>query len=138
MSRFTQDLRVIPRTAWIIAWFVYLCFTVPMFFFVLPTDPEIGTWPRWGQALFVYGFFLLGVVYVALIGYVYGDAKRRQMRYDVDAAGDLHSQRDRDYAVLHSLRPSVEAVPQLRECRKGTSLLSALWYFATANVLEVR
>lgn len=83
MSRFTKEVRVIPRTAWVVAWFIYVCFTVPMFFFVLPTDPDIGKWPRWGQALFVYGFFLLGVAYIALIGYVYGDAKRRQMRYEM-------------------------------------------------------
>lgn len=81
MSRFTMELRVIPKATWIVAWFIYLCFTVPLFFFVLPSDPEIGKWPRWGQALFVYGIFLFVVVYVALVGYVYGDAKRRRMRY---------------------------------------------------------
>jgi len=81
MSRFRKELRVIPRAAWVVAWFLYACFTVPMFFFVVPTDPDIGKWPRWGQALFIYGIFLIVVAYVALIGYVYGDAKRRQMRY---------------------------------------------------------
>src|SRR5215831_16663734 len=81
MSRFTKELRVIPKAAWIVAWFAYLCMVVPLFFFVAPTDPEIGKWPRWGQALVVYGSFLLVVALVALIGYVYGDAKRRQMRY---------------------------------------------------------
>ncbi|MFY9910481.1 MAG: zinc ribbon domain-containing protein [Candidatus Sulfotelmatobacter sp.] len=88
MSRFTKELRVIPKAAWIVAWFAYLCFTVPLFFFVAPTDlgkfvapTEIVKWPRWGQALFIYGIFLLTVALVALIGYVYGDAKRRQMPY---------------------------------------------------------
>src|SRR5260370_39702236 len=81
MSCFTKELRVIPKAAWIVAWFAYLCFTVLLFFFVAPTDPEVGKWPRWGQALFVYGISLLVVALVALIGYVYGDAKRRQMRY---------------------------------------------------------
>lgn len=81
MSRFIKELRVIPIAAWIVGWVIYLCFTLPMFFFVVPTDPDIGKWPRWGQALFVYGIFLFVVVWVALIGYVYGDAKRRQMRY---------------------------------------------------------
>ena len=37
--------------------------------------------PFWTQALLIYGFLLLLVAWVALIGYVYGDAKRRQMRY---------------------------------------------------------
>ena len=81
MSRFTKELRVIPKAAWIVAWFAYLCVTVPLFLFVAPTDPEMGKWPRWGQALLIYGFLLLQVAWVALIGYIYGDAKRRQMRY---------------------------------------------------------
>ena len=81
MSRFTRELRVIPKAAWIVGWFAYACFTVPLFFFVAPTDPEMGKWPRWGQALLIYGIFLLLVAVVALIGYIYGDAKRRQMRY---------------------------------------------------------
>ena len=84
MSRFTKELRVIPKAAWIVAWFAYLCFTVPLFFFVAPTDPEIGKWPRWGQALFVYGIFLLVVALVALIGYVYGDAS-----YTKSLCGDV-------------------------------------------------
>ncbi len=81
MSRFTKELRVIPKPAWIIAWLAYPCFAVPLFFFVAPTDPEVGKWPHWGQALLVYGVFLLVVPLIALVGYVYGDAKRRQMRY---------------------------------------------------------
>jgi hypothetical protein len=81
MSRFKKELRVIPKAAWIVGWLIYACFTVPLFFFVVPTDLEVGKWPRWGQALFVYGIFLFLVAWVALIGYVYGDAKRRQMRY---------------------------------------------------------
>ena len=81
MSRFTQELRVIPKAAWIIAWLAYLCLTVPVLVFVAPTDPEVGKWPRWGQALISFGPFLFLVAWVALIGYIYGDAKRRQMRY---------------------------------------------------------
>ena len=81
MSRFMKELRVIPMAAWIVAWLAYACFTTPLFFIVAPTDPEVGKWPRWGQALFVYGIFLFVVALVALLGYVYGDAKRRKMRY---------------------------------------------------------
>lgn len=81
MSRFIKELRVIPRAAWVVAWVVYVCITVPFFFFVLPNDADIGTWPRWGQALFDFGIWLFVVVMIALIGYVYGDAKRRHLRY---------------------------------------------------------
>ncbi len=81
MSRFTKELRVIPKPAWITAWFAYLCVSVPLFFFVAPTDPAMRKLPRWEQALLIYGFSLLLVAWVALIGYIYSDAKRRQMRY---------------------------------------------------------
>jgi hypothetical protein len=81
MSRFTKELGVIPKAAWIVAWLVNLCFTLPLFILDAPTDRVVGNWPRWGQALCVCAMFLFVVVWVALIGYVYGDAKRRQMRY---------------------------------------------------------
>lgn len=81
MSRFTKELRVIPTAAWIVAGFVNLCFTLPLFLLTAPTDRVVGKWPRWGQALLVCAMFLFVVALVALIGYVYGDAKRRQMRY---------------------------------------------------------
>ena len=57
---------------------------------------------------------------------------------NVDAAGDLHSECDRDDLVLHSPRSSAEAVPGLRACRKGKVLiLSALRHFAAATVPEM-
>lgn len=81
MSRFTRELRIIPTVAWIVAWVVYACATTAMFFHVAFHDPQTAHWPLWGKVLFVYGFFLVLVAYIALVGYVYGDAKRRQMRY---------------------------------------------------------
>ena len=81
MSRFTKELKVIPRAAWIVAVVLYLAATTPLFFYVLPNDPEIGKWPLLGRAAIAYGFMLVLFVFPLLIGYVYGDAKRRQMRY---------------------------------------------------------
>ncbi len=81
MSRFTQELKVIPRTAWIIGAAIYLAITTPIFLFAIPNDPTLGKWPRLGQALFVYGLMSLVIPLIALWGYVYGDAKRRGMRY---------------------------------------------------------
>ncbi|MGH9684567.1 MAG: zinc ribbon domain-containing protein [Candidatus Acidiferrales bacterium] len=81
MSRFGDGLRVIPRTAWFFAVAVYLVFATLLFEFAIPTDPEMGKWPRWGQFLFVYGLFLLLAGFILLVGYVYADAKRRGMRY---------------------------------------------------------
>ena len=120
MSRFTKELRVIPEAAWIFAWFAYSCLTVWLFFFVAPTDPEMGKWPRWGQALLIYGFLLLQVAWVALIGYIYGDAKRRQMRYVMWMLLAIFIPHAiRMIFVLHSPRPAAENVSRLRACRKG-------------------
>jgi hypothetical protein len=80
MSRLAKELRIIPAPAWIVALLAYASVTTPLFFYVFPHDPDVGQWPRWGQALFVYGIFLLLVAFIALLGYVYADAKRRQMR----------------------------------------------------------
>jgi RNA polymerase subunit RPABC4/transcription elongation factor Spt4 len=81
MSRFTQELRVVPRTAWIIGILLYLVMATPLFVFVVRNDPELGKWPLWGQLLFAYGMFFFVVPVIAFYGYVYGDAKRRGMRY---------------------------------------------------------
>jgi RNA polymerase subunit RPABC4/transcription elongation factor Spt4 len=81
MSRFTEELRVVPRAAWVIGALIYLATTTPLFLFAIPGDPQLGKWPRWGQALFVYGLMALIIPFIGLIGYVYGDAKRRRMRY---------------------------------------------------------
>jgi hypothetical protein len=81
MSRFTKELRIIPTPAWVVAWLVYFACATPLFFIAIPSDPDLGKWPWWGQALFCFGMMLIVVAYIALIGYVYADAKRRQMRY---------------------------------------------------------
>jgi Double zinc ribbon len=80
MSRLTRELRVIPAAAWIIGLLLYAGIATGIFVYELPRDPEMGQWSRGGQALFAYGIFLFLVAFVALIGYVYGDAKRRGMR----------------------------------------------------------
>jgi hypothetical protein len=81
MSRFTENLRVIPRTAWVIAIVAYLVFANLAFFLLVPTDPEMMRWPREAQWAFSYGVFWVIGLFVLLIGFVYGDAKRRGMRY---------------------------------------------------------
>lgn len=81
MSRFTKELRIIPAAAWIVGALIYIGFTTPLFLVAVPSDRDMNQWPRWCQALFVYGIFIFVIALVALIGYVYADAKRRQMRY---------------------------------------------------------
>lgn len=81
MSRFTKELKVVPWGAWITGALLWIGFATALFIFAVPSDPDLGRWPRWGQALFAYGMMSVIIAYVAMIGYVYGDAKRRGMRY---------------------------------------------------------
>ena len=82
MSRFSEELKVIPKTARIIAGFAYVAavvFWILMFMF--SHDRGMQSLPEAGKIAVV---LLPGVVlacYVLLIGYVNGDARRRGMRY---------------------------------------------------------
>jgi len=82
MSRFREELRVIPRAAWVVAGILYVAF-ICLFvgLYVFANGPELTEMPL-ALKLFLLLFPpLIAFVLVALIGYVYGDAKRRQMRY---------------------------------------------------------
>lgn len=81
MSRLTQELRVVPRAAWIFGVLIYLAAATGIFIYVMPTDPQFAGWARWEQALLPYTVMAVIILFVGLIGYVYGDAKRRNMRY---------------------------------------------------------
>jgi RNA polymerase subunit RPABC4/transcription elongation factor Spt4 len=82
MSSFTEELKIIPKTARIIAGFAYVAavvFWILMFLF--SHDREMQSLPEAGKIAVV---LLPGVIlacYVLLIGYVNGDARRRGMRY---------------------------------------------------------
>jgi len=81
MSRFTQELRIVPRIAWMIGVLIYLGATTPLFIFAVRQDPDLKQWPLVGQLCVAYGPLLFIIPVIGLIGYVYGDAKRRGMRY---------------------------------------------------------
>jgi RNA polymerase subunit RPABC4/transcription elongation factor Spt4 len=81
MSRFREELRVIPRTAWVFGIVLYLVVSTLVCFGGIHTDPEMSHWPLAGRIAFAYGCFLVLLAWVLLIGYVYADAKRRGMRY---------------------------------------------------------
>lgn len=80
MSRFQEEVRVIPRTAWVVACLVYAAF-VALLVLVPLHDPTIRTWPLLGKALFAGVVPVPMFIFVLLIGYVNGDARRRGMRY---------------------------------------------------------
>ncbi len=82
MSRFTEELSVIPRTARIIAACVWIAATSGLVLLVRSgADRELATAPP-ALRIFLIGFFpIVLTIYALLIGYVYADAKRRGMHY---------------------------------------------------------
>ncbi len=82
MSRFRDELKVIPRTARAIAALGYI-FVAAMFslFVMFSPDKEMARTPEVGKIfiMVVPGFVL--AIYILIVGYVYADAKRRGMRY---------------------------------------------------------
>jgi hypothetical protein len=80
MNRFARELRIIPGVAWLVGILLYLGFA-GLSMFMMRSDPGLRTWPWWGQLLFTGLMPALFIPYVALIGYVNADARRRGMRY---------------------------------------------------------
>ena len=81
MSRLREEMKVIPVAAWVIAICLYLGFVALAWFIFIPRDEAIKEWPGFAMALFAGVIPLFLSVYVLLIGYVNGDARRRGMRY---------------------------------------------------------
>jgi len=81
MSRFSDGLKVIPRTAWVIASVCYVGSAILALTVMIPSDKEMKYWPFAGKFAFAFGVFLFAYAWILLIGYVYADAKRRGMRY---------------------------------------------------------
>lgn len=81
MNRVREETRVIPAFAWVLA----ACFAVGVpalyFKFSIPNDEDVSGWPKY----FMYSVGLLMTLmmftWTLLVGYIYGDAKRRGMRY---------------------------------------------------------
>lgn len=79
------ELRVVPRTAKIISLVAYFGFVI-LIHFLIPLNKEPGdiwTWPLAGQLAFNFLIPLIPVPLILFYGYIYGDAKRRGMRYGV-------------------------------------------------------
>jgi len=81
MSRFREELGVIPGVAWAIAVLATICMEVLLWQFAIPNDPKVRNWPFPAEvALSTLAAGVLGA-YVLLVGYVYADARRRGMRH---------------------------------------------------------
>ena len=81
MSRFREEMKVIPRGAWIIAILLYLLGLGCSWFVFFPRDEKFEQWPAPAVVIFggVVPLFLMA--YVLLLGYVNADARRRSMRH---------------------------------------------------------
>ncbi len=75
-----ENFGLIPRVCWVVTFVFYLGIAV-LAWFLVPTDPEMVHWPREGQLAFILLLPLVFLFWIPLLGYVYGDSKRRGMRY---------------------------------------------------------
>jgi len=81
MSRFREELRLVPRPAAAIAVCVWLGFFLLMMLAPFGHDPELHKWPMVAKLVVS---ALPGIplfVLTLLVGYVYTDARRRGMHY---------------------------------------------------------
>jgi RNA polymerase subunit RPABC4/transcription elongation factor Spt4 len=82
MSRFTEELSVIPKTARIIAGIVCAIAMVAwILIFRYSGDAGMQSMPLAGKIALIIGCGVMLAISVLLIGYINGDAKRRGMRY---------------------------------------------------------
>jgi hypothetical protein len=80
---FRKELRLIPRAAWMVAFACYAGFVILIHFLVSSDRGPHGAanWPLAGQLAFNLLVPVIFFIMIPLYGYVYGDAKRRGMRY---------------------------------------------------------
>jgi hypothetical protein len=81
MNRTLEELKVIPRTAWVIAVAIYAALVWLVLFVLIPRDARLSLWPGWGQTAFAVSIPVFLLIYLLLIAYVNRDARRRGMRY---------------------------------------------------------
>ena len=80
MTRFRDELKLIPTVACVIGLLIYLLIGVIFVRLVFPTG-EFEAWPLFAKVVFMLVTPLPLLIYVLLVGYVYADAKRRAMRH---------------------------------------------------------
>ena len=81
MSRFRDEVKLVPRPAFAVAVCVWLAFFLVMMLFPFRLDPEARHWPLAGKLAMATLPGLSLFALVLMVGYVYADAKRRGMRY---------------------------------------------------------
>jgi predicted RNA-binding Zn-ribbon protein involved in translation (DUF1610 family) len=81
MSRFREEVRLIPAVGWLAAALVYAGLIVLLVAVPYQTDPKMMTWPVWAKALLAALIPVPLTIYALLAAYIYGDARRRGMRH---------------------------------------------------------
>jgi hypothetical protein len=71
---------VIPKVAYVLAGLVYAAGYLVMRYAAIPSDPKSVHWPEGGKLFLSLFIPVIAVVWILLIGYIYGDSKRRGMR----------------------------------------------------------
>lgn len=80
MSRFSEEMRIIPGAARVVALLVYIGCVAVISLLILPAKPEPMSWPLMAKIAFALIPPLPLAILVLIIGYIYADAKRRGMR----------------------------------------------------------
>ena len=81
MSRFRDEVNIVPRLAFAMGVLVWLAFWFLMMLVPFSKDPEVSQWPFLAKVVLSALPGLPLFVLTLLVGYVYADAKRRGMRY---------------------------------------------------------
>jgi hypothetical protein len=81
MSRFREEMRVIPTAVWFLAVAAYLATAALLLAYGFAENKDLATWTDGGKFVLAVLVSIVPLVYILLIGYVFGDAKRRGMHY---------------------------------------------------------
>jgi hypothetical protein len=84
MNSFWAKLRLIPRPAWITGCLLPVVLVLPLVLGPMQYDREMHAWPLVAKVGLISIVPVFIVVYSALVGFIYADAKRRRMRHHLD------------------------------------------------------
>jgi len=80
MNGSQQRTSVVPNVAYVIAGIVWLCGYFVMTYLAIPSSRDSSHWPEGGKVFLAILAPLVAAAWIVLIGYIYGDSKRRLMR----------------------------------------------------------
>jgi len=78
-----DEMRVIPTVARILSVLAYFGIAIGLIAIAIPQSRNTSMLPKGGQIVLGVFAATIPAIYVLLLGYIYGDARRRRMRYIV-------------------------------------------------------